>query len=251
VTKTGANRLRQTTIWYHSESDHLLARSRQAPHCFRRLPQPFGKSGATRIHIRTSTKNRSADLLKPYSASLPRSELSLLVPPIQQFSPVPVLDIAVDHTASYLTALLGRTGLSFQISRARDSKAAPLLTMSASSVCLPPTSVVATGSHFSYSDAPSTGAITGLSYTAIFPGCPGKYQVVQLSPPTPDASRRPQQPTSRDLVIPFRAPPNVDFHRFGNTRVDRVATAPVSTSPNLPHSGDWVERRIFTFERPS
>lgn len=134
--------------------DYLFARSRQAPCCFRRLPQPFRKSGATRIHIRNPTLNRSADLLKPYLASLPRSELSLLVPPIQQSSPVPVLDIVVDHTASYLTALLGRIGLSFQISGARDSKAAPLLTMLASSVCLPPTSVVATGSHFSYSDAP-------------------------------------------------------------------------------------------------
>ena len=94
------------------------------------------------------------------------------MPPKQQSSPVPVLDIAVDRTASYLTALLGRVGLSFQISGARDSKAAPLLTMLASSVCLPPTFVVATGPHFSYSDAPSSGAITGLSYPAIYSGCP-------------------------------------------------------------------------------
>lgn len=210
-----------------------FARSRQAPCCLRRIPRPFGKSGATRIHIRNLTWNRSARLLEPYSASLPRSELSLLMPLIQQPIPVPVLGIAVDHAASYLTALLGRIGLSFQISGARDSKAAPLLTMPASSVCLPPTSVVATGSHFSYSDAPSSGAITGLSYPAICPGCPEQYQVFQLSPRTPDASRHPQQPTSGDLVIPFRAPPNVDFHHFDNTRVYRVATAPVFTSPNL------------------
>lgn len=144
-----------------------------------------------------------------------------------------MLDIVVDRTASYLTALLGRISLSFQISGARDSKAAPLLTMLASSVCLPPTSVAATGLHFTYSDAPSSGAITGLSYTAICPGCPGQYQVIQLSPHTPDASRHPQQPTSGDLVIPSRAPPSVDFHHFDNTRVDRVATVPVSTSPNL------------------
>lgn len=102
-----------------------------------------------------------------------------------------------------------------------------------SSVCLPPTSVAATGSHFTYSGAPSTGAVTGFSYPAICSGCPGQYQVIQLSPHTPDASRRPQQPTSGDLVIPFRAPPNLDFHQFDNIRVYRVATVPVSTSPNL------------------
>jgi len=76
-------------------------------------------------------------------------------------------------------------------------------------------------------------AITGLSYTAICLGCPKQYQCFQVSPQHPDASRRPQQPTSGDNVVPSRAPHRRDFHPFVTIRVGCVTTSPVSVSPNI------------------
>lgn len=83
-----------------------------------------------------------------------------------------------------------------------------------------------------YPNAASAVAITGLSYTAICKGCPLQYRTLQISPQVPDASRRPQQPTSRGWVVPFRAPPSRDFHPFIHNRVRHVAMPPVSVSPN-------------------
>ena len=83
-----------------------------------------------------------------------------------------------------------------------------------------------------YPDAPSSGAITGLSYTGIFKGCPLKYRAFQSSPHAPSASRHSHQPTCGDEVVPFRAPLHRDFHPFAVDRVGYVTISPVSVSPN-------------------
>lgn len=105
----------------------------------------------------------------------------------------------------------------------------------------------------SYPNAASAVAITGLSYTAICQGFPSQYRTLQISPQVPDASRRPQQPTSRGWVVPFRAPPSRDFHPFIHNRVRHVAMPPVSVSPNPTQSGqvDWVEEGSCTPQRPA
>ena len=96
-----------------------------------------------------------------------------------------------------------------------------------------------------YPNAASRVAITGLSYTAIFKGCPSKYQVFQISPHTPNTSRCSQQPTNQDSVIPLRASHCVDSHHFTLDRVDLITKVPVSVSPNPHTSGlDWVEGDI-------
>lgn len=84
-----------------------------------------------------------------------------------------------------------------------------------------------------YPDACSAHALTGLSCTAICSGCPTQYQHIQISPQCPDASRRPQQPTCRDCVVPSRAPHNRDFHPFVTVRGCHVTMSPVSVSPNI------------------
>jgi hypothetical protein len=86
--------------------------------------------------------------------------------------------------------------------------------------------------HTPYPDAPSRGAITGLSYPGISGGCPPEYRAIQVSPHAPDASRRPHQPTCEDPVRPFRAAPGGDFHPFTTVRVAAVTGGPVSVSPN-------------------
>ncbi len=95
-----------------------------------------------------------------------------------------------------------------------------------------------------YRNAPSSGAITGLSYTAILKGCPSKYQGFQLSPPPPDTSRCPQQPTSPAHVEPSQAPHVRDFHPFTVIRVRCVTTPPVSVSPNPMLSLGGLGRRM-------
>lgn len=95
-----------------------------------------------------------------------------------------------------------------------------------------------------YRNAPSCGAITGLSYTAILKGCPSKYQGFQLSPPPPDTSRCPQQPTSPAHVEPSQAPHVRDFHPFTVIRVRCVTTPPVSVSPNPMLSLGGLGRRM-------
>lgn len=70
-----------------------------------------------------------------------------------------------------------------------------------------------------YPDAPSAGALTGLSYAAICPACARQYQGLQISPRPPAASRPPQQPTCRDQVVQLLAPPGADLHHFS---IDRV-----------------------------
>lgn len=84
----------------------------------------------------------------------------------------------------------------------------------------------------SHPDAPSTGAITGLSYPTTWEGCPSQCFTLQISPQDPDASRRPQQPTCGVRVVPFPAPLGRDFHPFVTDRVSTVSSAPVSVSPN-------------------
>ncbi len=91
-----------------------------------------------------------------------------------------------------------------------------------------------------YRNAPSCGAITGLSYTAILKGCPSKYQGFQLSPQPPDTSRCPQQPTSPAHVRPLRAAHARDFHPFTVIRVRCVTTSPVSVSPNPSFFAWWI-----------
>lgn len=90
------------------------------------------------------------------------------------------------------------------------------------------------------------------SYPSRFPLMDKRAQV---SPTRPRTSRCEQQPNSLDVVIPFRASPHTDFHRFTCNRVYRVTSAPVSVSPNLgasrpnrpPIGGlDWVESGIST-----
>ena len=95
-----------------------------------------------------------------------------------------------------------------------------------------------------YRNAPSCGAITGLSYTAILKGCPSKYQGFQLSPQPPDTSRCPQQPTCPAHVRPLRAAHARDFHPFTVIRVRRVTTPPVSVSPNPMLSLGGLGRRM-------
>lgn len=90
----------------------------------------------------------------------------------------------------------------------------------------------------SHPAASSREAVTRLSYPAISTGCPVEYQVLQVSPPTPDASRRPQQPTCQAGVRPLRAAPQRDFHPFVTARVGTVTRAPVSVSPN-PRRSSW------------
>ena len=104
-----------------------------------------------------------------------------------------------------------------------------------------------------YRNAPSSGAITGLSYPAILKGCPSKYQGFQLSPQPPDTSRCPQQPTSSAHVRPLRAAHARDFHPFTVIRVRCVTTSPVSVSPNPSFFClvDWVEGWNYTIQRPT
>lgn len=71
-----------------------------------------------------------------------------------------------------------------------------------------------------------------MSYAAIPAACAPGYRVLQVSPRTPDASRRPQQPTCRGRVRHSRAAPSRDSHPFVLDRVHLVAEAPVSVSPN-------------------
>jgi hypothetical protein len=54
-------------------------------------------------------------------------------------------------------------------------------------------------------EAPSKGAITGLSCTAISAACAPEYRVLQISPQTPAVFRRPQQPTCVAHVRQFPA----------------------------------------------
>lgn len=89
----------------------------------------------------------------------------------------------------------------------------------------------------SHPAASSREAVTRLSYPAISTGCPVEYQVIQVSPQTPDASRRPQQPTCQARVRPLRAAPQRDLHPFVTARVGTVTRAPVSVSPNPRRSG--------------
>jgi len=88
----------------------------------------------------------------------------------------------------------------------------------------------------SYPKAPfsSSGAVTGLSYSAILQACACKYLVrFQISPHhDSSASRHSQQPTCRDNVIPSRASHYLDLHQFNVNRVSIVTYAPVSVSPN-------------------
>ncbi len=86
--------------------------------------------------------------------------------------------------------------------------------------------------YTSYPDAPSSGAITGLSYTTIRKACALRYQVLQISPQTPDTSRCPQQPTCRVQVRRSLAAPDWDLHPFNLNRVGTVTCAPLSVSPN-------------------
>lgn len=101
-----------------------------------------------------------------------------------------------------------------------------------------------------YRDAPSRGAITRLSCTAIRPAFARRYQTLQISPQVPDASRRPQQPTCSALVVRSPAPPAGDLHPLPHGRVGLVTQAPVSVSPNPRRS----RRRIGskrTFQSPA
>ena len=59
-------------------------------------------------------------------------------------------------------------------------------------------------------DAPSAGAITGLSCTAILAACAPRYRVFQISPQTPDVFPRPQQPTCVAQVRQSPAAPGSD-----------------------------------------
>ena len=103
-----------------------------------------------------------------------------------------------------------------------------------------------------YRNAPSSGAITGLSYPAILKGCPPKYQGFQLSPQPPDISRCPQQPTSSAHVRPLRAAHARDFHPFTVIRVRCVTTSPVSVSPNPSLLlGGLGRRGYFKPQRPT
>jgi hypothetical protein len=86
----------------------------------------------------------------------------------------------------------------------------------------------------------SRTAITGLSYPAIPKGCPSRYQVFQISPPTPYASRRTQQPT---CVVPSR----LDM-RFKPTRtaINDLILHPaiVSPSPNKQGWSSYLDARV-------
>jgi len=128
---------------------------------------------------------------------------------------------------------LGVTPHAFTLSGGRDSKAPPLLTVSINAMSRPARSRLSRTNP----DAASTVAITGLSYPATHPACARWCQVFQVSPQTPDASRRPQQPTCRGRVLLSRAALGRDFHPFAADRVGRVATVPVSASPSLAFGG--------------
>lgn len=83
-----------------------------------------------------------------------------------------------------------------------------------------------------------------MSYPAICEGFPSQYQVIQISPHTPDTFLRPQQPTTWDIVRPSQAGRCRDLHPFTHDRVSLVAQVPVSVSPNHLIQVDWVEERI-------
>lgn len=87
--------------------------------------------------------------------------------------------------------------------------------------------------------APSKGAVTGLSCPTISGGCPLEYRFVQASPPKLAAvSRGAVSPTCAAQVRPSRAAPGTDWSpSLLLDRVGRVATAPVSSSPNLASHG--------------
>ena len=93
------------------------------------------------------------------------------------------------------------------ISTPRDSKAGGVLTNNLHRTWPDSQSRLIT----TYPIASSCDAFTGLSYPAIFPACAKKYQRLQVSPPRPDTSRCPQQPTCGAWVIRSPASPKADL----------------------------------------
>lgn len=76
-------------------------------------------------------------------------------------------------------------------------------------------------------------SVTRLSYTATHRACAPWCRSRQISPCDPVTLLPPQQPTCREPVRPSRACRAGDFHPFPCSRVSRVATTPVSMSPNF------------------
>lgn len=102
-----------------------------------------------------------------------------------------------------------------------------------------------------YPAATLTVAVTGLSYPAARPACAGRCRCLQVSPRHPDASRRPQQPTSGGPVRRLLAAPARDLHPFTRqqgTPCCHGTRVPVAQSRCT--SMDWVEGAMKP-QRPS
>ena len=169
----------------------------------------FRLSGTYRPHkvrsVRDQASTESPDPFRPYSSNLPRLRLDGATR-LNWPSADPTLFSGVSLNR---TPALSPNVSWPSASPARQVFSAPRFqSKSLTNTSDHRTSVIGLA-HVPH-DAPSAGAITGLSCTAILAACAPRYRVFQISPQTPDVFPRPQQPTCVAHVRQSPAAPGSD-----------------------------------------